>query len=68
MELFDFTWLERKKNLTLADMISDILNLGNDIIKSFVLDNLKNEKTRCKVWWRWWKFTLGGYNEKINNN
>ncbi len=40
-------WKERN-NLTIADLTSDILNLDNDLIKSYVLENVKNEKRDIK--------------------
>lgn len=45
--LTEHDWKERN-NLTIADMTNDILNLDNDIIKSYVLDSLKNEPRNVK--------------------
>lgn len=40
-------WKERK-SLTITDMTNDILNLDNDLVKLYVLENLKNEKRNIK--------------------
>ncbi len=45
--LTEHDWKERN-NLTIADMTSDILNIDNDIIKSYVLDFLKSEIRNAK--------------------
>ncbi len=45
--LAEHDWKERR-NLTMADMVNDILTLDNDIIKSYVLDFLKNESRNVK--------------------
>lgn len=45
--LTEHDWKE-KNNLTIADMTNDILNIDNDIIKSYVLDSLKNETRNIK--------------------
>lgn len=45
--LTEHDWKERK-NLTIVDMVNDILDLDNDMIKSYVLNSLKNEPRNVK--------------------
>lgn len=46
--LIKHEWKERN-NLTIAEMTSDILSLDNSLIKSFVLDILKNENRKINL-------------------
>lgn len=40
---------KKRNNLTIAEMISDILNSDNSLIKSFVLDILKEENRKINL-------------------
>jgi ABC-type antimicrobial peptide transport system ATPase subunit len=40
---------KKRNNLTIAEMVGDILNLDNDIIKSYALELLKNENRKINL-------------------